>query len=74
MLGGNGECPTDNLLVQTVRLQLITEKTAYGPWQDMAKEANSAMKIPISFFIKALQTDFDDFRQSIPDELQQNGI
>lgn len=73
MLAEHREEPTDILLAQIVRLQLITEEVAQAPWQDGHVGAASSFKIPWVFYLKALQAQMQNFKLEIPPILHQNG-
>lgn len=60
------ECPNDEMLVQQVRLQLISEKVAHGTW-------DGSTKIPLSFYVKALQSQVQEVIGKLPARLQCNG-
>jgi hypothetical protein len=72
MLAENKECPTDILLAILVRLQLITERIAQAPWNDGSTESLTP-RAPATFYLKALETQLQDCKQTIPPEFQQNG-
>lgn len=65
------EYPTDLLLVYLVRIQLIHNKVARAPWNDNLGDA--AARLPPEFYLKALQSQFDDLKRSVPPEIQTNG-
>lgn len=73
ILAEKSECPTDTLLVQQVRLQLISEKVAQAPWNEVETENTNSHEIPPSFYHKALQSQLSEAMQKAPPELQHNG-
>lgn len=73
ILAEKQECPTDIVLVQQVRLQLISEKVAQGPWQYGAAENTNSHEPPPAFYLQALQSQVIEAVQKAPPELQHNG-
>lgn len=73
MLAETGEYPSDPLLLQMVKLQLIVEKVGQAPWQDGHGDAIDSARAPPTFYLKALQTHLRDFKVNIPSEIQKNG-
>ena len=61
------ECLTDELLVQQVRLQLIVEKVALGPWNDVNSKA------PLTFYVQALHSQLQEIRNELPRRSQGDG-
>lgn len=66
------ECETDRLLACLLQFQLITDKAAQAPWHDRTLEPLTS-RAPATFYLKALETQLQDFKSTIPTELQQNG-
>ncbi|CAD6447419.1 d016ff59-97a4-4e2b-9e05-a91e23b87a92 [Sclerotinia trifoliorum] len=62
----------DTLMVQIVRLQLIQERVKDAPWLDTAGDGNAAFKAPALFYLKALKSQMETFKQQIPDEVRGN--
>lgn len=59
------EYPSDNYLVYLVRLQNISEKIrpiSVPAWIDQ----------PLAMYIKMLQTELQQFKDNLPEELKQN--
>lgn len=63
--------PTDLLLVYLVRVQVICNKIAAAPWNDTFGILST--KVPSDFYTKALKSQLEDLKRSIPVELQSNG-
>ena len=61
------ECLTDELLVQQVRLQLIVEKVARGPWNDVNSKA------PLTFYLQALHSQLQEIKDKLPRRSQGDG-
>ena len=61
------ECPTDEILVQQVRLQLVVEKATQVTLND------KHMRAPLSFYIQALHSQFQDIKDRLPFQSQRNG-
>ena len=73
MLAENQEVPTDEVLVQQVRLQLIVEKVAQAAWHDGEIENAGSIRTPPAFYLKALQLQLQEVKRQLPPELRQNG-
>jgi hypothetical protein len=67
------ECPTDEVLVQPVRLQLIVEKVAQAPWHDGEIETAELIRAPPAFYLKALQSQLQEVKRKLSPESQRNG-
>ena len=67
------ECPTDEVLVQQVRLQLIVEKVAQAPWYDGESENTGPIRAPPSFYLKAFQSQLQEVKRNFSPESYQNG-
>ena len=67
------ECPTDEILVQQVRLQLIVEKAAHVPWHERDIENIKPMTAPPAFYLKALQGQLQEVKSKLSPEAQQSG-
>jgi len=65
------EYPTDLLLVYLVRAQLISNEASRSPWNDTLGDA-TANSLP-DLYLKALKSQLDDLKRSVPPELQANG-
>jgi len=72
-LAQNEECQTDRLLACLVQLQLINDKTAQAPWYDRSTELLTP-RAPAIFYLKALETQLQDFKSAVPQDLLQNGM
>jgi hypothetical protein len=68
MLSTNPKCPTDPILVQQVRLQLLAENIAQASLQN--KEAG--IKTPPAFYLKSLQAQLHELKNSVSPDLQSN--
>ena len=73
MLAENKEQPTDSLLEQFVRLQLIVERAAHAPWHDGPANALVSLRAPVVFHLKALQAQLQDFKRDVPQDLRHHG-
>lgn len=67
------ECPTDEVLVQQVRLQLIVGKVAQAPWHDGEIENAEPIRAPPAFYLKALQSQLQGIKSKLTPESQLNG-
>ncbi len=74
MLAENKEYPTDTLLVQLVKLQLIVERVDQGPWHEEHNDSTGSIRAPPTFYLKALQMELQDFKVKVPPDLQTNGM
>ncbi|KAJ8071875.1 hypothetical protein OCU04_002183 [Sclerotinia nivalis] len=72
ILSKKPESVHDTLMVQIVRLQLIQERVKDAPWLDTAGDGNAAFKVPALFYLKALESQMETFKQQIPDEVRRN--
>lgn len=59
-------------MVQIVRLQLIQERVKDAPWYDTAGDSNTHFKAPASFYLKALKSQIENFKQQIPNKVRNN--
>lgn len=73
ILAERPECPTDKILVQQVKLQLIVEKVNHCPWLREAGNAES-MGAPPAFYLEALKLQLQEAKRQIPIDLQQNEV
>ena len=73
VLAENREYPSDALLVQLVKLQLIVEKVGHAPWHDGRGDTTGSARAPSIFYLKSLQAHLRDFKVNIPPEYQKNG-
>ncbi|OAX80955.1 hypothetical protein ACJ72_04703 [Emergomyces africanus] len=74
----NESCPTDELFVAQVRLQLLKQKAEYVRQQDEAGlvrtgTATAAASAPRLLYLKALRTQLHELRSSFPPGLHQIG-
>jgi hypothetical protein len=67
------EVESDLLLVQLVRLRLIAERLHELPCCSATTPSNGVPKPPIIFRLKSLQSQLQDFRRNIPEQLVHNG-
>ncbi|KAH8801793.1 hypothetical protein F5884DRAFT_847663 [Xylogone sp. PMI_703] len=63
------EFESDIFLVQLIKLHLISERVADAPWSNTAIQEACYMKPPASFYLRSLESQLQNFRSSIPDEL-----
>ena len=73
MIETQKEFASDVLLVQLVKLRLISEKVVDAPWSGAMVESNSFIRIPAMVYLKSLETQLHDFKSHIPRELVDNG-
>ena len=71
MLEEQKDFPSDGLLVRLVRLRLIAEKVIDISWSGMA-EGDHFTRPLVTFYLKSLQAQLNDFKSSIPSELTDN--
>ena len=74
VLAEEKEQPSDALLTDLVRLQLIVERVGRAPWHEGQSDATGSTRAPSSFYLKALQAQLQDFRTKLCPEIQDNGI
>ncbi|QSZ31366.1 hypothetical protein DSL72_000931 [Monilinia vaccinii-corymbosi] len=72
ILSENPESDHDTLMVQIVRLQLIQERVKDAPWYDTTSDSNTAFRAPAMFYLKALKSQMENFKQQIPDKVRAN--
>ena len=65
---------SDALLTDLVRLQLIVERVGRAPWYEGQNYATGSTRAPLTFYLKALQAQLQDFRTKICPEIQDNGM
>lgn len=66
--------PSDELLINLVRLQLIVEKVGRAPWHEGQNDATGSTRAPTTFYLKALQAQLQDFRMKLCPEIQDNEV
>ena len=74
VLAEEKEQPSDALLTDLVRLQLIVEKVGGAPWYEGQNDATGSTRAPSTFYLKALQAQLQDFKSKICPEIQDNGM
>lgn len=67
------ECLNDEILVQQVRLQLIVEKVTVGTWYDGVIETAEHIRAPPSFYLQALHSQLQEFKNKLSPQSQRNG-
>ncbi|KAH6658497.1 hypothetical protein BKA67DRAFT_214989 [Truncatella angustata] len=60
------EFESDALLVQLVKLRLISERVKDLPWSSPITKIESATTIPASFYVQSLEAQLKDFKAKIP--------
>lgn len=65
------DCPTDDLLIHLVRVQLICNKGSALAWNDVLSDAD--MGVPTDLYVKTLKLQLENLEHSIPQELKSNG-
>ena len=73
VLAEEKEQPSDALLTDLVRLQIIVEKVGRAPWHEGQNDATGSIRAPSIFYLKALQTQLQDFKTKIHPEIIDNG-
>jgi hypothetical protein len=66
------EFESDALLVQLVKLRLISERVNDLPWSSDVADIDTTMKAPAMFYLKSLEMQLQDFKSNIPSELSDN--
>jgi len=66
------EVESDALLVQLVKLRLITERVNDLPWRSAVAEADTTVKGTTTFYLTALGAQLQDFKSKIPGDLTNN--
>jgi hypothetical protein len=66
------EFPSDVLLVQLVKLRLISEKMIDAPWSGAMIQADHSTTPPAMFYLKSLEAQIQDFKSNIPTEVAGN--
>ncbi|KAI9639999.1 hypothetical protein NHQ30_011558 [Ciborinia camelliae] len=62
----------DTLMAQIVRLQLIQERVKDAPWHDITGDGSAAFKAPALFYLKALKSQMENFKEQIPNEVREH--
>ena len=73
VLAETNELPSDAILIQMVKLQLIVEKVRRGPWHEEHDDSTGFSRAPPIFYLKALQAQLQDFKARIPQQIERNG-
>lgn len=66
------EIPSDALLVQLVKLRLVSEKIDDAPWKCAISESFKDTRPPEMFYLHSLETQLQDFKRNIPSQLSDN--
>ena len=66
------EVASDILLVQQVKLCLISERVTDAPWSSAMIQVDDSRDLPAMFYLRSLETQLNAFKSSIPDELADN--
>jgi len=66
------ETASDMLLVQLVKLRLISEKLIDAPWSGAVTHGDQSVRPPAMFYLKSLESQIQDFKSKIPNELADN--
>jgi hypothetical protein len=72
VIEAENEFASDVLLVQLVKLRLISEKVVDAPWSGSVAEADYYGRPPAIFYLKSLEAQLRDFKSNIPSELMDN--
>jgi hypothetical protein len=65
------ELPSDEILALQIKLQLLVEKVSHTVWNDGGNTKTA--KIHSEVYLKALRNQWQELKDSIPVEHQQNG-
>jgi hypothetical protein len=66
------EFESDALLVQLVKLRLISERVKDLPWSGATAEGDTSTKPPAMFYLNSLEAQLQDFESNIPGGLSNN--
>lgn len=66
------EFASDALLVQLVKLRLISEKVIDAHWLGSVTDVDNSIRPPDIFYLKSLESQLYNFKSSIPSELANN--
>lgn len=67
------EFPSDALLVQLLKLRLISEKIDDAPWKCSISEVFNDTRAPEMFYLHSLETQFQAFKRNLPSHVEDNG-
>lgn len=65
------DCPTDELLVRLVRVQLICNRGSALAWNDVLGDAD--VGVPTDLYVKSLKLQLENLEHSVPQELNSYG-
>ncbi len=71
ILGTQKEVESDVLLVQLVKLRLISERVKEMPWSHSA-EIGTTTRVPVMALLSSLEAQLEDFKSNIPSEVSSN--
>ncbi|KAL4808101.1 hypothetical protein BDV18DRAFT_134262 [Aspergillus unguis] len=75
ILAESHEAPTDSLLVQLVRSQLVVDKVTKDLGYGMDEASSSDYRqAPVAFYLKGLQSEIKDIRNHIPSDCFQKDV
>ena len=66
------ELVSDILLVQQLKLRLISERVTGAPWSSAMMQVDDSTNPPAMFFIRSLESQLHAFKSDIPHELADN--
>ena len=72
MMETQNELVSDILLVQQVKLRLISERMTGAPWSSAMMQVDDSTNPPAVFFIRSLESQLHAFKSGIPSELADN--
>lgn len=72
-LGEKEDCPTDQLLVYLVRVQLILNKVIAAASTDNYLCGEAGQRLPQDLYMQMFKSQLEELRMSIPPDLQSNG-
>lgn len=72
ILETQSEVASDILLVQQVKMRLISERVMRAPWSRTVAQIDDSINPPAMFYLRSLETQLHAFKSSIPEELANN--
>ncbi len=72
VLETQNEAASDILLVQQVKLRLISERVTDAPWLSAMIQIDGFTNPPAMFYLRSLETQLHAFKSGIPGELADN--
>lgn len=72
ILSTKQEAPTDKMLAQQIRLQLLAEKVAQTASKNTVFEHSEAPKAHLPFYLRALRSQLVDIKRMVSPEVERN--